>query len=41
MYWKGEENLKSVIRECQRRSKEILWGGREKILSYTGLENLD
>ncbi|MEM4525324.1 MAG: YkvA family protein [Methanothermobacter sp.] len=37
-YWRGEEDLKSVIRECQKRSKEILGKDTEKILSYVGLE---
>lgn len=40
-YWKGEENLKSVIRECQKRSKKILGEETEKILAYVGLENMD
>ncbi|HIH61267.1 MAG TPA: DUF1232 domain-containing protein [Methanobacteriales archaeon] len=40
-YWKGEEDLKSTIKECQKHSKEILGKDAKKILSYTGLENLD
>ncbi|MDI9624486.1 MAG: UvrD-helicase domain-containing protein [Methanothermobacter sp.] len=36
-YWRGEEDLKSVIRECQKRSKKILGKDTEKILSYVGL----
>ncbi|BDH79317.1 MAG TPA: DUF1232 domain-containing protein [Methanothermobacter sp.] len=39
-YWKGEENLKSVIRECQRRSRDILGEDTEKVLSYVGFEKL-
>lgn len=39
-YWDGEEDLKKVIMECQKRSKEILGKDTEKILSYVGLKNL-